>query len=75
MAGTGAYAIPIKMPLVARKPLKRVMSQEARDYFAYMSSRQVEVFTDEKTGELYSRVTDTNTGKSIIRKCEYTDED
>ena len=30
---------------------------------------------DEETGELYSKVTDINTGESRIRKCEYTDED
>lgn len=75
MAGTGAYAVPIKMPLVAKTPLKRTMSKEAKAHLEFMSSRQVEIFTDEKTGELYSRVTDLNTGKTVIRKCEYTDED
>ena len=73
MAGTGAYAIPIDMPLVAKKKLKRTMSKEAKAHFDFLSSLQVEVFTD--NGELYSKTTDLNTGKSTIRKCEYSDED
>ena len=75
MAGTGAYAVPVNMPLVAKKPLNRKMSKEAKLHFEYMFSRNVELFEDEKTGELFSKVTDVNTGKSEIRKCEYTDED
>ena len=75
MAGTGAYAMPTDMPLVSKKPLKRTMSEQARDHFAFMNSRTVELFEDENTGELYSKVTDLNTGKTEIRKCEYTDED
>lgn len=75
MVGTGAYAVPVNMPLVARKPLKRTMSKEARVHFEYMFSRSVELFEDEKTGELFSKVTDVNTEKSEIRKCEFTDED
>lgn len=38
MAGTGAYAVPVNMPLVAKKPLKRAMSKEAREHFEYMFS-------------------------------------
>jgi hypothetical protein len=33
MAGTGAYAIPTKMPLVAQKRLKTKMSSEAKEHF------------------------------------------
>lgn len=75
MAGTGAYAVPTEMPLVSKKPLKTTMSKQARDHFEFMSSQEVELFEDESTGELYSKVTDLNTGKTEIRKCEYTDED
>lgn len=75
MAGTGAYAIPTQMPFVAKKPLKRKMSKEAREHFDSLLSLDVELFEDEATGELYSKVTDTRTGKSEIRKCIYTDED
>ncbi len=75
MAGTSAYATPITMPLVAKKPLKTKMSKEARAHYEYMFSRNVELFEDENTGELYSKVTNLNTGETKIRKCEYTDED
>ena len=75
MAGTGAYAVPTEMPLVSKKPLKTTLSKQARDHFEFMSSQEVELFEDESTGELYSKVTDLNTGKTEIRKCEYTDED
>lgn len=75
MAGTGAYAVPTEMPLVSKKPLKTTMSKQARDHFEFMCSQEVELFEDESTGELYSKVTDLNTGKTEIRKCEYTDED
>ncbi len=75
MAGTGAYAMPIDMPLVAKKPLKKAMSKEAKEHFEYMFSRDVELFEDELTGELYSKITDNTTGKSEIRKCIHTDED
>ena len=75
MAGTGAYAIPTEMPLVSKKPLKTTMSKQAKEHFEFMASRNVELFEDEFTGELYSRTTDTKTGKTEIRKCVYTDED
>lgn len=75
MAGTGAYAVPKEMPLVSKKTLKRTMSKQAQDHFEFMNSQEVELFEDESTGELYSKVTDLNTGKTEIRKCEYTDED
>ena len=75
MAGTSAYATPISMPLVANKPLKKKMSERAKKHFEDLFSRDVELFRDEKTGELYSKITDHKTGKTEIRKCEYTDED
>lgn len=75
MAGTGAYALPVDMPLSAKKPLKRKMSKEAKAHFDYMFSRSVELFKNETTGELFSKITDVNTGKSEIRKCEFPDED
>lgn len=75
MAGTSAYATPISMPLIAKAPLKTKMSKEAKEHYDYMLSREVELFEDEETGELYSKVTDINTGECRIRKCEYTDED
>lgn len=75
MAGTGAYAMPADMPFVSKKPLKRTMSRQAKEYFDYMNSREVELFEDEITGELFSRTTDLTTGRTIIRKCIYTDED
>ncbi len=75
MAGTGAYAIPTEMPLVSSKPLKRTMSKQAKDHFDFMNSRNVELFEDENTGELYSKITDLQTGKTEIRKCIFTDED
>lgn len=75
MAGTGAYAMPADMPFVSKKPLKRTMSEQAKDYFDYMNSRNIELFEDENTGELFSRTIDLNTGRSEIRKCVYTDED
>ncbi len=75
MAGTSAYATPVTMPLVAKTPLKTKMSKEARAHYDYMFSRDVELFVDENTGELYSKVTNLNTGETTIRKCEYTDED
>ena len=75
MAGTGAYIMPVQMPLVARKPLKRKMSKEARQHFDDLLSMDVEIFEDECTGELYSRVLDRRTGESEIRKCVKYDED
>ena len=75
MVGTSAYATPIPMPLVAKRPLKTKMSKEAKAHYEYMFSRNVELFEDENTGELYSKVTNLNTGETKIRKCEYTDED
>lgn len=51
------------------------MSRQAKEYFDYMNSREVELFEDEITGELFSRTTDLTTGRTIIRKCIYTDED
>ena len=75
MAETGAYAIPINMPLLAHKPLKKKMSKEAKRHLDHLMSMDVGLFTDSSTGELYSKVTDTRTGKSEIRKCIYTDED
>ena len=75
MAGTGAYAIPVDMPLVAKKSINRTMSKEAKAHFEYLSSQSVELFTDDATGELFAKTTDLNTGKSEIRKCVYTDED
>lgn len=75
MAGTGAYAVPAQMPFVANKPLKRTMSKEAKKHFDSLLSLDVELFEDELTGELYSKVTDTRTGKTEIRKCIYTEED
>lgn len=75
MAGTGAYSMPIDMPFVSKRPLKRTMPEQAKAYFEYMNSRDVELFEDENTGELFSRTTDLKTGKTEIRKCIYTDED
>ena len=75
MAGTGAYAIPTNMPLSANKPLKKKMSKDAKRHLEQLMSMDVELFRDASTGELYSKVTDTRTGKSEIRKCIYTDED
>ncbi len=75
MAGTGAYAIPMDMPFVSKKPLNKTMPKQAKEYFDYMNSRDVELFEDENTGELFSRTTDLNTGKTEIRKCISTDED
>ena len=75
MNGKGAYAVPVDMPLVAKKPLKRTMSKKAKEYFDFMNSRNIELFEDENTGELFSKVTDLNTGKTEIRKCTFTDED
>lgn len=49
MAGTGAYAMPADMPFVSKKPLKRTMSRQAKEYFDYMNSREVELFEDEIT--------------------------
>ena len=75
MAGTGAYAMPTDMPLVSKKPLKRTMSKQAKEHFEFMNSRNVELFEDEDTGELNSKITDLKTGKTEIRKCIYTNED
>ena len=75
MAGTGAYAMPTDMPLVSKKPLKRTMSKQAKEHFEFMNSRNVELFEDEDTVELYSKITDLKTGKTEIRKCIYTYED
>ncbi len=75
MAGISAYARPIKMPLVAKKPLKRKMSKKAKEHFERLFSKDVELFEDEQSGELYAKITDNKTGCSEIRKCEYTDED
>ena len=75
MAGISAYATPIVMPLISRKPLKMKMSQKTKDYFDDLFSRDVELFEDENTGELFSKVTDNTTGQTVIRKCEYVDED
>ena len=75
MAGTGGYALPIDMPLVAKKPLKRKMSAEAKAHFDYISTQVVSVYTDKTTGDIYAKVTDSNTGVSKIVKCEQSDED
>lgn len=75
MAGTSAYAIPIDMPLVAKKAIKTTMSKEAKAHFEHLASKSIEIFTDDVTGELFAKTTDLNTGKSEIRKCVYTDED
>ncbi len=75
MAGTGAYAMPVDLPFVAKKPLKRTMSKEAKAHFEELFSENIEIFEDSKTGELYSKITDLRTGKTEIMKCEYTDED
>ena len=75
MARTGAYAMPTNMPFVAKRPLNRKMSESARQHFECLMSMDVDLFSDESTGELYAKVTDTKTGKSEIRKCIYTDED
>ena len=72
MADVSAYAVPISMPLVTKKPLKRKMSERAREHFERLFSRDIEVFEDENSGELYARVTDNKTGRSEIKKCEYT---
>lgn len=44
--------MPTDMPLVAKKPLKRTMSKQAREHFEYLNSHDVELFEDETTGEL-----------------------
>lgn len=75
MAGTSAYAMPIEMPLVAKKPLMKTMPKKAQEHYEDMFSRDVELFRDENTGELYAKITDLKSGKTEIRKCEYTDED
>ena len=75
MAGTGAYAMPTKLPFVAKNTIKKTMSPEARAHFDRLLSKSVEIFRDSETGELYSKITDVNTGVVEIRKCEYTDED
>ena len=75
MAGISAYATPVSMPLVAKKPLKTKMSKKAKDHFDYLFSRDVELFKDEETGELYSKITDNTTGITEIKKCEIMDED
>jgi hypothetical protein len=75
MAGTGAYAIPTKMPLVAQKRLKTKMSSEAKEHFNNLLSSDVELFEDEISGEMYVKVTDIRNGKTKIRKCEKSDED
>ncbi len=75
MAGTGAYAIPTDMPFVVKKPVSRTMSEEAKKHFDSLLSLDIQIFEDELTGELYSKVTDTYTGKTEVRKCIYTDED
>ena len=51
------------------------MSKEAMAHFEELMALDIELFEDELSGELYSKVTDTRTGKSEIRKCIYTDED
>ena len=75
MAGTSAYAMPINMPLVSKKALQRTMPDRARKHFEELFSRDVELFSDEATGELYAKITDNKTGQTMIRKCEHTDED
>jgi len=75
MAGSGGYARPIQMPFVAKRPLRATMSDEVRSLIEYLAGTKVEVFTDEKTGLLYSKVTDLSTGKTSIQKCEKTDDD
>ena len=75
MVGTGAYAMPTQLPFVAKKPLRKTMSREAMAHFEELMALDIELFEDELSGELYSKVTDTRTGKSEIRKCIYTDED
>lgn len=75
MAGTGAYAMPVDLPLVTKKNIKKTMSKEAKAHFDYLASKSVDLFTDEQTGELFAKTTDMNSGKSEIRKCIYTNED
>lgn len=75
MAGTGAYAKPISMPLVTKKTLKRSMPKEAKAHFESLMATEIDLFEDEVTGEMYAKVTDTRTGISEIRKCEQTNED
>ena len=76
MAGTGAYAVPMQMPIRVKGPLKTKMSPEAKAYYQDLFSRneKLEFFYD-KDGTMYSRVTDLDTGEVVERKCEQTDED
>lgn len=75
MAGTNSYAMPTKLPFVAKKTINKTMSSEVRAHFDRLLSKSVEVFRDSESGELYLKITDVNTGIVEIRKCEYTDED
>ncbi len=63
------------MLFIAKTPINNKMSKKAKEHFDYLFSRDVELFRDEETGELYSKVTDRKTGVTEIRKCELTDED
>ena len=51
------------------------MSKKAREHYERLFSKEVELFEDEQSGELYAKITDNVSGHSEIRKCEYTDED
>ena len=77
MAKNGAFAVPIRLPLVTRKPLKRKMSLQAKKHYEELFSNKdtLEIYTDKKTGEVYAKVTNAMTGETVVRKCERTDED
>ena len=75
MVGIGAYAVSTNMSLVAKGPIRRKISRQAKQHLEYRMTIDVELFEDETTGELYAKVTDIKTGKSEIRKCIQTDED
>lgn len=70
MKGSDGYAIPIRLPLVATRPLKNKHSKEADDLMSFVQSSHVETFTDKATGELCLRVTDRTTGKVTVRRCK-----
>lgn len=75
MTGTGGYAIPVQMPLKASKTIKTKMSKAAKQHFDSLMALDIDVFEDEISGDLYSKITDTRTGKTVIKKCIFTDED
>ncbi len=59
---------------IAKTPINNKMSKKAKEHFDYLFSRDIELFRNEVSGELYSKITNVKTGVTKIFKCEYIDE-